>query len=104
MELKTEDQLVPVQQTPVQQQEVKKRGRPRKLPKPVWLKKNWLNLITHLFTSLILTLIANSILQEDSETQPSGEESDDIIKASPGLKGIHKVPISQSINKSKVLL
>lgn len=33
MELKTEDQLVPVQ-TPVQT-EVKKRGRPRKTPKPV---------------------------------------------------------------------
>lgn len=32
MELKTEDQLVPVQ-TP--QTEIKKRGRPRKIPKPV---------------------------------------------------------------------
>ncbi|XP_021188208.1 uncharacterized protein LOC110374702 isoform X4 [Helicoverpa armigera] len=72
MELKTEDQLVPVQ-TPVQQ-ETKKRGRPRKLAKP-----------------------------EDSETQPSGEESDDIVKASPGLKNVQKVPIPQNINKTKEL-
>lgn len=46
MEVKTEDHLVPVQ-TPVQA-EVKKRGRPRKIPKT-----------------------------EDIEAQPSGEESDD---------------------------
>ncbi|KAM3965224.1 chromodomain-containing protein chromator isoform 2-T2 [Aphomia sociella] len=48
MEVKTEDQLVPVQ-TPVT--EVKKRGRPRKIPKV-----------------------------EESEAHPSGEESDDVIK------------------------
>ncbi|XP_022838028.1 uncharacterized protein LOC111365070 isoform X2 [Spodoptera litura] len=72
MEVKTEDQLVPVQ-TPVQH-EVKRRGRPRKTPKP-----------------------------EDSETQPSGEESDDIVKASPGLKNVQKVPIPQNLNKTKEL-
>ncbi|XP_026734212.1 uncharacterized protein LOC113498436 isoform X2 [Trichoplusia ni] len=71
MEVKTEDQLVPIQ-TPVPQ-EVKRRGRPRKTPKP-----------------------------EDSETQPSGEESDDIVKASPGLKSLNKVPIpNQNITKTK---
>lgn len=65
MELKTEDQLVPVQ-TP--QTEVRKRGRPKKLAK-----------------------------QEDSETQPSGEESDGIGKASPGQKAVvNKTPISQA--------
>lgn len=52
---------------------------------------------------LSLTLITNTILQEDSETQPSGEESDDIVKASPGLKNVQKVPIPQNLNKSKVL-
>ncbi|KAJ8722012.1 hypothetical protein PYW08_004414 [Mythimna loreyi] len=73
MEVKTEDQLVPVQ-TPAAPQETKKRGRPRKLAKP-----------------------------EDSETQPSGEESDDIVKASPGLKNVQKVPIPQTTNKTKEL-
>ncbi|CAB3221822.1 unnamed protein product [Arctia plantaginis] len=73
MELKTEDQLVPVQ-TPAQT-EIKKRGRPRKLPKP-----------------------------EDSETQPSGEESDDIVKASPGIKGVlNKMPITQNNKPNKEL-
>ncbi|KAG6456983.1 hypothetical protein O3G_MSEX010046 [Manduca sexta] len=68
MEVKTEDQLVPVQNPP--QQEVRKRGRPRKIPKV-----------------------------EDSETQPSaGEDSDGLFKASTGLKGVlNKVPMTQNI-------
>ncbi|CAG4965137.1 unnamed protein product [Parnassius apollo] len=66
MEVKTEDQLVPVQ-TPTA--EMKKRGRPRKLPQ---LSK-----------------------VEDSETQPSGEESDD-VKASPAQKVLPKAVTFQT--------
>ncbi|XP_061715995.1 uncharacterized protein LOC133524151 isoform X2 [Cydia pomonella] len=64
MELKTDDQLVPVQ-TVTQVTEVKKRGRPRK------------------------------VLKEDSETQPSGEESDGMVRASPAQKNVfNKTPLS----------
>ncbi|XP_063536313.1 uncharacterized protein LOC134746034 [Cydia strobilella] len=64
MELKTDDQLVPVQ-TVTQVTEVKKRGRPRK------------------------------VLKEDSETQPSGEESDGMVRASPAQKKVfNKTPLS----------
>ncbi|XP_063624005.1 uncharacterized protein LOC134796022 isoform X2 [Cydia splendana] len=64
MELKTDDQLVPVQAV-TQVTEVKKRGRPRK------------------------------VLKEDSETQPSGEESDGMVRASPAQKTVfNKTPLS----------
>ncbi|XP_073955786.1 chromodomain-containing protein chromator isoform X2 [Choristoneura fumiferana] len=70
MELKTDDQLVPVQA--VQVQEVKKRGRPRK------------------------------IVKEDSETQPSGEESDG-IKASPAHKAVfNKTPTASAIKAKEM--
>ncbi|CAH0715642.1 unnamed protein product, partial [Brenthis ino] len=69
MELKTEDQLVPVQTaTP----EVKRRGRPRKVVKV-----------------------------EDSETHPSGEESDD-VKANFAQKGLNKLPAA-NVSKSRDL-
>ncbi|XP_039752835.1 uncharacterized protein LOC120628522 isoform X1 [Pararge aegeria] len=68
MELKAEDQLVPVQ-TPAETQ-VRRRGRPRKL---------------------------NKI--EDIETQPSGEESDE-VKASPAMKIlVNKLPLSTTVTK-----
>ncbi|CAH2096305.1 unnamed protein product [Euphydryas editha] len=69
MELKTEDQLVPVQTAPP---EVKKRGRPRK------------------------------VKVEDSEAQPSGEESDD-VKASPAQKVLQNKMSISSINRAREL-
>ncbi|XP_023946235.1 uncharacterized protein LOC112051694 isoform X2 [Bicyclus anynana] len=69
MELKGEDQLVPVQ-TPSDTQ-VKRRGRPKKLNK------------------------------EDTEIQPSGEESDD-VKASPAMKIlVNKLPMSTTVTKKE---
>ncbi|XP_050351184.1 uncharacterized protein LOC126773965 isoform X1 [Nymphalis io] len=70
MELKAEDQLVPVQTAAP---EVKKRGRPRKIVKV-----------------------------EDTEAQPSGEESDD-VKATPAQKALlNKMSISNA-NRAREL-
>lgn len=71
MELKTEDQLVPVQ-TPVAQ-ETKKRGRPRKLAKPVCSHCNLIRRIT-LFSSLFLTLNANYSCRRTQKHSPLGRK------------------------------
>ncbi|CAG9786662.1 unnamed protein product [Diatraea saccharalis] len=64
MELKTEDQLVPVQ-TPTNQTDTKKRGRPRK----------------------------QNIKSFEEDTQPSGEESDGMVKIPAPKPVVNKTPL-----------